>query len=114
MLSVFVDAELHSARSLSALARPAAEIEDLAQISLRFHHLCPHKLLKLMKILAQTSISSLRRSKSDRLLGKKITQPPEGDWVIPKHETQTDSYRESNYLHLGVSFINVNDLFKVN
>jgi len=55
-------------RSLSDFARPAAKSEDLAQISLRFRRLCLHKLLKLMKILPQTSDFSLKRSKSDRLL----------------------------------------------
>lgn len=58
-------------RSLSDLSHPAAKFEDLAQISLRFRHLCLHKLLKLMKILTQTSNSSLEQSKSDRLLGRR-------------------------------------------
>ena len=57
------------ARSLSGLSRLAAKIEDLAQISPRFRHLCPHKLLKSVEILPQTSILSLKRAKSDRLLG---------------------------------------------
>ena len=51
--------------SLSDLSRPAAEIGDSARISPRFRHLCSHKLLKL---LTRTSIPSLKRSKSDRLL----------------------------------------------
>jgi len=58
--------------SLSDLSRPAAEIGDSARISPRFRHLCSPKLLKLMKILTRTPIPSLRRSKSDRLLGRQI------------------------------------------
>jgi len=56
-------------RSLSDLSRPAAENGNSAQISLRFRHSRSQKLLECMKILARGPIHSLRRSKSDRLLG---------------------------------------------
>ena len=57
-------------RILSDLSRPATEIGDSARIPPRFHHLRSHKLFKLMKILTRAPIPSLRRSKSDRLLGR--------------------------------------------
>ncbi len=65
-----VMAGTRESRRLSDLERPAAKFEDSAQISLRFRPLCPHKVLKLMKILARTSIFDAGRAKSDSLLGR--------------------------------------------
>jgi len=79
LLSSWKFAEL--AGSLSDLSRPAAENGDSARISPRFRHLRSRKLLKLMGFLTRTPIPSLRRSKSDGLLGR--TKEPEVASAIP-------------------------------